>query len=224
MICNFQIFSDYTRFSQFCKLFHTQIHTQGLDHHQPYWSLIHLITRSTTKPISLSLSTLPFSIWYHFFKHPRQHVAVACWAINTGCPFIGVCFPSFFGNAGANLVVIKSTAWDRMVSIFLSWIYWQSLSVNLNRDRNFDFFRAAIATAIRLIICEQLSHHTILLTIQNTEYPTPSPTGNMIHGRHNGVSLNFQAKIPTAKMPNTAPMIFGIILYFPMHIDLDIIV
>jgi hypothetical protein len=35
----------------------------------------------------------------------------------------------------------------------------------------------------------------------------------MIHGRPNGVSLNFQAKIPTAKNPNTIPMILGIIIY-----------
>jgi len=56
--------------------------------------------------------------------------------------------------------------------------------------------------------------------IQNTAYPTPKPKGNMIHGRHNVVSLNFQAKIPTAKMPNTTPIILGSILYFPMHIDL----
>ena len=27
--------------------------------------------------------------------HSLQHVAVACWAINTGCPHIGVCLPSF---------------------------------------------------------------------------------------------------------------------------------
>jgi hypothetical protein len=37
----------------------------------------------------------------------------------------------------------------------------------------------------------------------------------MIHGRHKGVSLNFQAKIPTAKRPKTMPIIFGIIIYPP---------
>ena len=36
----------------------------------------------------------------------------------------------------------------------------------------------------------------------------------MIHGRHRGVSLNFQAKIPTAKSPNTIPTIFGTSIIF----------
>jgi hypothetical protein len=27
----------------------------------------------------------------------------------------------------------------------------------------------------------------------NQGYPTPNPNGNIIHGLHNGVSLNFQA-------------------------------
>jgi len=37
----------------------------------------------------------------------------------------------------------------------------------------------------------------------------------MIHGRHSGVSLNFQAKTPTAMRPNRAPMILAIIIYSP---------
>ena len=57
---------------------------------------------------------------------------------------------------------------------------------------------------------DQWAHfQTILLTNQNTAYPTPRPSGNMIHGRHRGVSLNFQAKTPTARMPNMMPMILG---------------
>lgn len=57
------------------------------------------------------------------------------------------------------------------------------------------------------------SLYTILLRTQNTAYPTPSPEGNMIHGRHNGVSLNFQAKIPTARIPDIMPMILGSVIY-----------
>jgi hypothetical protein len=48
-------------------------------------------------------------------------------------------------------------------------------------------------------------------------YPTPNPNGSMVHGRHNGVSLNFQEKIPTARMPNIAPMILETILFHPSH-------
>lgn len=38
-----------------------------------------------------------FSMEYHLFRQPRQQVAVACWAIKTGCPRMGVCLPSFCG-------------------------------------------------------------------------------------------------------------------------------
>ena len=38
----------------------------------------------------------------HFARQPRQQQAVACCAMNTGCPRIGVCLPSFFGAAGAS--------------------------------------------------------------------------------------------------------------------------
>jgi hypothetical protein len=37
-----------------------------------------------------------------------------------------------------------------------------------------------------------------------------------LHGRHRGVSLNLQAKIPTAMMPNVMPMILGSIIYPPV--------
>ena len=56
--------------------------------------------------------------------------------MKTGCPLIGVCFPSFLGSGGAKRVVMKSVAWDRMVLIPLSRMYGRSLSVNLKRDRN----------------------------------------------------------------------------------------
>jgi len=31
-----------------------------------------------------------------FHRHPRQYVAVACCAMKTGCPLMGVCFQSLF--------------------------------------------------------------------------------------------------------------------------------
>ena len=40
-----------------------------------------------------------------------------------------------------------------------------------------------------------------------TAYSTPRPSGNMIHGRHRGVSLNFRVKIPTARIPNIMQML-----------------
>jgi hypothetical protein len=43
--------------------------------------------------------------------------------MKTECPFIGVCLTSFLENANANLVMMKSIAWDRMVPMPLSWMY-----------------------------------------------------------------------------------------------------
>ena len=93
-----------------------------------------------TRPVTLHLS-----IRYNFHRHHGQQVAVACWAMNAWCPFIGVCLSSFSGSADANLAVMKSMPWDQMVSVSLDWMYWRSLSVNLNRDRNLDFLRAVRA-------------------------------------------------------------------------------
>ena len=61
---------------------------------------------------------------------------------------------------------MKSKAWERMVSIPLSWMYWRFLSVNLNLDLNFDFFSVARALAIWSIISEQHSHHPTCFTTQ----------------------------------------------------------
>jgi len=63
---------------------------------------------ATINRTSFSFIALPFSIPCQFWIHPRQHVAVACWAMNTGCPLIGVCLPSFFGTGCAILEFIKS--------------------------------------------------------------------------------------------------------------------
>jgi len=46
---------------------------------------------STTLEISSPVSTRPLAIPYHFNKHPRQQVAVACCALNAGWPLNGVC-------------------------------------------------------------------------------------------------------------------------------------
>ena len=82
---------------------------------------------------------VPFGTFHHLHRHPRQHVAVACWALNTGCPRMGVCLPSFGGLAGASRVRMKSSAWRRIVSMPLSAMYFLSASESRNRERNFDF-------------------------------------------------------------------------------------
>jgi len=81
---------------------------------------------------------MPLGIFHHFSRHPRQQVAVACCALNTGCPRIGVCRPSLAGFVGASRVRMKSSAWRRMVAMPFSATYRLSASDNLKRDRNFD--------------------------------------------------------------------------------------
>ncbi len=46
----------------------------------------------------------------HLARHERQQVAVACCAMNTGWPRIGVCLPSFAGAAGERRLATKSAA------------------------------------------------------------------------------------------------------------------
>ena len=69
----------------------------------------------------------------------EQQQAQACCALNTGCPRIGVCFPSFGGLAGASLVRMKSSQWERIVSIPFSAMYFLSADERWNRLRKFDF-------------------------------------------------------------------------------------
>ena len=76
---------------------------------------IQAMIRSASRRISSSVSSLPRGIWCHFSMHPRQHVAVACWAVNTGCPRQGVCLPSFTGLAAPTRERNSSQAWRSMV-------------------------------------------------------------------------------------------------------------
>lgn len=71
---------------------------------------IHAISSLTMRFCSSSVSSRPIGTWYHLFRHPRQQQAQACWAINTGCPRMGVCWPLFGMIAGASRVLLKSAA------------------------------------------------------------------------------------------------------------------
>ena len=48
--------------------------------------------------------SVPLGTFHHFSRQLRQQQAQACCALNTGCPRIGVCLPSFGGFAGASRV------------------------------------------------------------------------------------------------------------------------
>ena len=82
---------------------------------------------------------VPLGTFHHFSRQLRQQQAQACCALNTGCPRIGVCLPSFGGLAGASRVRTKSSAWRRIVSSPLSAMYFLSASESRKRLLNFDF-------------------------------------------------------------------------------------
>ena len=61
--------------------------------------------------ICCSVNFVPLVTRYHLLRHPLQRQAQACCARNTGCPCIGVCFPSFGITAGASRSRTKSCEW-----------------------------------------------------------------------------------------------------------------
>ena len=111
----------------------------GRRHGLSSWRPIHSMRKSTMRDWRSGGMAVPFGTLHHLHRHPRQHVAVACCALNTGCPRMGVCLPSFGGMAGASRVRMKSSAWRRIVSMPLSAMYFLSASESRNRERNFDF-------------------------------------------------------------------------------------
>ena len=59
----------------------------------------------------------------HFIRQERQQQPVACWAMKTGWPRLGVCFPSFAILAGERRFMMKSLAWRSIVSIPFAAMY-----------------------------------------------------------------------------------------------------
>lgn len=116
----------------------------------PAWRIIHSIRKLTIFLCRSTDSSVFLGTFHHFSRHPRQHVAVACCALNTGWPRIGVCLPSFSGCAGARRCRTKSSACLRMVSIPFSAMYRLSASVRPKRLRNLD--RASFANASSKVI------------------------------------------------------------------------
>jgi hypothetical protein len=91
---------------------------------------------------SAGRSGRPFPIPCHFARQPRQQVAVACCATNTGCPLKGVCLPSFAGLLAPSRFVMRSAAsartpWRPFLSRFRS-----SSARSRNRRRKGDFSRS----------------------------------------------------------------------------------
>ena len=111
---------------------------------------IQAIIRSASRRISSSVSSLPRGIWCHFSMHPRQHVAVACWAVNTGCPRQGVCLPSFTGLAAPTRERNSSQAWRSMVVLPFDRAYALSLSDRTNFERNVECESRSIVFSIHM--------------------------------------------------------------------------
>lgn len=116
---------------------------------------IHSMINDTIFRCCSAVSGTLFGTFHHLFRHPRQQVAVACCATNTGCRPIGVCLPSFSGTADARRKRTKSSAWRRIVFIPFSATYRLSAAVRRNRRRNAD--RASFANASSCVIATHLA-------------------------------------------------------------------
>jgi hypothetical protein len=97
---------------------------------------------AVTCVISAGCSGRPFPMPCHFARQPRQQVAVACCAMNTGCPLKGVCLPSFAGFAAPSRFDTRSAAsartpWRPFLSRFR-----KSSERSRNRRRKGDFSRS----------------------------------------------------------------------------------
>jgi len=100
---------------------------------------IHAMRKSTIPRCCSTGIGVPRGTFHQLARQLRQQQAQACCALNTGCPRIGVCFPSFGGFAGASRVRMKSAQWERIVSIPFSAMYFRSASERWKRLLNFDF-------------------------------------------------------------------------------------
>jgi hypothetical protein len=101
---------------------------------------------------SAGCSPSPFAIPCHFARQPLQHVAVACCAMNTGCPLNGVCLPSLRGFAAPNRFDTRSAASaSTALSPFLSR-YRSSAARSPKRWRNGDFARSRKSRSMSFVM------------------------------------------------------------------------
>jgi hypothetical protein len=103
------------------------------------WLLNHRSITAVTCASSAGRSGRPFAMPCHFARQPRQQVAVACCATNTGCPLKGVCLPSFAGFAAPSRLHTISYAWPRTASSPLLSRYRNCSARSRKRRRNGDF-------------------------------------------------------------------------------------
>ena len=123
--------------------------------------LSHSIITFTRYSFCFSSSSTPLRNLCHFSIQPRQQVAVACCAVKTGCPRIGVCFPSFGILAGAIRFSIKSRACFSMTSKPFSSKYCLSFGESLNFRRKSDLLSLLNNSSYIILI---LYHFYILFT------------------------------------------------------------
>mgnify|MGYP005878469093 CR=1 FL=1 len=108
----------------------------------------------------------------HFSMQPRQQHPVACCAVNTGCPRIGVCLPSLGINAGASLLRTKSPACRRIVASPFRSIYSMSSMPSLNLLLNCDF--ESLANKSSRSYCVWPSAISLSLTFHSSAKRSPS--------------------------------------------------
>jgi hypothetical protein len=107
----------------------------------------HRAMAAITRVCSASDNSCPRSIPCHFSRQPRQQVAVACCATNTGCPRHGVCLPSFCGAAGASRCSMNARACSSTISRPFCARYSRSFGPSLKLRRKRDLFNATVSSS-----------------------------------------------------------------------------
>ena len=108
--------------------------------------------------------------------HPRQHVAVACWAMKTGCPFIGVCLPSFFGKSGAgnpgiNINIFNQTITGRKYTIIRIHLF---NLLPVTKRSNFYKSHYPLPTDISLLVF--FEHIDLPYSLRSVDFPATPVT------------------------------------------------
>jgi hypothetical protein len=123
--------------------------------------LNHRSITAATYANSAGRSAWPFPMACHFARQPRQHVAVACCAMNTGCPLKGVCLTSFRGLAAPNRFTRRpsasaSTAFKPFLSRYLN-----SSGPSRKRRRNADLAKSSKSWPMSFVVVLRQSRVTL---------------------------------------------------------------
>ena len=112
---------------------------------------IHVIITFIMYSRSSCVSMCFGSILCHLYRQFLQQVAVACCAMKTGCPRIGVCLPSLKVIGSAKFLLTKSIVCDLILSIPFVLMYSISFSFKWKELLNLELFNLSKIFVIQIL-------------------------------------------------------------------------